>query len=327
MSEEQGAIPQLNRTRAPAMAWSQQVAGNDRITWAPNSESIGSEVRWAPTRPLRDGRATSSVPSISGNQSPTCMVWKGVAGDTRIWYSLWDAAANDWGDQIPSNFKTEQYPTVVNFKGHTLMFWNDPDSRHHIAWSELVNGRWVHPMTPGDEPKAQLGFQYVTGISAAWDTHQDGLYIACRGVKSDDADDTGIYWLQGDDHTTSGQFLWQESGQIPFAAARTQPALVSDGNVLHAAWHNANDDHISWAWSVNGGVWTRPLSLTDRLTSATPALAAISTGDVIMAWKGAGADPRIWWSRLRNNAWGPQTPFPDRQLNADRALALWAPAL
>ncbi|MGI8334339.1 hypothetical protein ACRYCC_30670 [Actinomadura scrupuli] len=255
------------------------------------------------------------------------MAWKGVEGDPRIWYSVWDTAANAWGTQIASRFETEHFPTVVQFRNHILMFWNNSkshdDGEGRICWSELVNGQWTHPLGPGETSKAVLGLPHVDGVTATWNTHEDALFIAYRGPGTV----TDVSWWELDNHTQSGSFLWQESGTVPHAAASAAPALVADGNVMYLAWRNVDNDHISWSWSVNGSFWAPPRSLTDRLTSAGPALAALNTSDVVMAWKGGGPDPHIWWSRLRDGVWGEQQAFPDRTVYADRAVSLWSPVL
>lgn len=314
------------------MAWSHQDKDTELIYFSPSTSSIGGVPEWAAPRIACDPPAYSSgTPSIAGNQTPICMAWKGASGDPRIWYSLWDTAAGVWGPQMASSFQTEQSPNLVHFRGRTLMFWNNsapmhplPEYYNRIVYSELVDGQWVHPFEPGDYNVTKADWlSGVEGVAATWDAHEDALYIAWREVNEPDVN--SVWWRRLDDRSELG-FLWQEDGVIP-AAASAPPALVSDGNALYAAWRNAGDDHISWAWSVSGGSWFGPYSLTDRLTSAGPALAALGTSDIVMAWKGGGDDTRLWWSRLRNGVWGEQQPFPDRAIHADRRVSLWSPIL
>jgi hypothetical protein len=337
--DQQPYFPKLSliTTRAPAMVWSHQDKDTDRIYWSPNTSAIGGIPQWAtPPQLPRDAPASSSTPSICGNQEPICMAWKGVSDDPVIWYSLWDTAAGTWGPQIASPFQTEHFPTVVHFRGHTLMFWNSsnprwphPEYHDNILWSELVNGEWVHPLGSGEHNVAKLGLPHVEGIAAAWNTHEDALYIAWRDVRHDNSgkEIISVSWWRLDNHTESGGFLWQENGTIPSAAASAPPALACDGNVLTAAWRNVENDHISWAWSVNGAAWFGPYSLTDRRTSSGPALAALGTSDIVMAWKGGGDDTRIWWSRCRDAVWGDQQAFTDRSVLANRRVSLWSPVL
>lgn len=116
--------------------------------------------------------------------------------------------------------------------------------------------------------------------------------------------------------------LWRESGTVPHAQASAPPALVSDGNALYLAWRNVDNDHISWSVSA-GGNWTAPRVLTDRRTSAGPALGVLGTSDLVMVWKGSGDDPVMWWSRFRDGTWGPQQAFADRKMYAHLRASLF----
>jgi hypothetical protein len=60
--------------------------------------------------------------------------------------------------------------------------------------------------------------------------------------------------------------------------------------------------------------WSDAQVFDDRRTSRAPAIAG-DGNDTYMAWKGPGADPAIWWSRLHGSsltaggaAWSPQKP-------------------
>jgi len=243
---------------------------------------------------------------------------------THIWYSLWDTTTDTWGPQIPSRFETQNFPTLVRFREHTLMFWKNSmrgdDGFDRIVWSELVNGEWVHPLGTGWSNKTVLGIN-TDGVAATWNTHEDALYIAWRGPGTN----TDVAWWELDDRTDDGSYLWQESGTVAHAQASTPPALVSDGNVMYLAWRNVEDDHISWSISVSGN-WSEPRALTDRRTSAGPALGVVDTSDVVMAWKGSGDDPVIWWSRFQHGWFGepgPQQAFPDRKMYADLRASLF----
>ncbi|RLK58610.1 hypothetical protein [Actinokineospora cianjurensis] len=315
-------LPDVVDTRVPAMAWCRHENGDDHVYWSPSERVVGPDVRWPAPQVLFD-RRTSGTPSISGAGPGACMAWKGSGGDTHIWYSLWDAAAGGWGPQVGSGFETDTFPTVVRFRGHTLMFWKnsrDDGGLGRIVWSELVGGDWVNPLGgPRVANKAVLGIR-TDGVAATWNTHEDALYIAWRGPGTN----TDVSWWELDDRTASGSYLWQESGTVPHAQASAPPTLVSDGNAMYLAWRNAQDDHISWSMSVSGN-WFEPRVLTDRRTSAGPALGVVGTSDLVMVWKGAGADPVLWWSRLRDGWFGqpgPQQAFPDRKVFADLRASL-----
>jgi Matrixin len=62
--------------------------------------------------------------------------------------------------------------------------------------------------------------------------------------------------------------------------------------------------------------WRPQIALVDRATSDRPAMAVstrlsftVAVTNLHMVWKGSLTDPRIYESRLENNAWTPQTPI------------------
>jgi hypothetical protein len=314
------------------MAWSRQDElgiPDDRIYWSPNTETIGGTPQWGPMGELSDRRTSARV-AISAVGPGGCMAWKGSGADNHIWYSLWDTAAGTWGEQVATPFQTPHFPALAQYREHTFMFWSnstpDDQGQGEIAWAELINGYWVAPFRPDIDWSSRLltrdgGAIAADGVTTAWDTHMDTLYIAWRQRDSD----TAMQWMGLD---SSGWDKQPGTLTLSSATANDPPALASDGNLLYLAWRNS-DDTISWTWSVSGN-WTTPQRLGDRRTSAGPALAALSTSDIVMAWKGAGADPHIWWSRLPGSVWAgwqEQQALPDQRIHANLQPTLWAPAL
>ncbi|QKV80401.1 hypothetical protein [Amycolatopsis sp. Hca4] len=236
--------------------------------------------------------------------------------------------------------QTQNSPTVVCFRERTFIFWRNTDTgaggspRHRsefgdVVWQEFIDGEWVFPGNPTIYSYETMAFA-ADGVAAAWSTREDALYIAWQDVTHDVVTRDVAYrasWMKLAKNPKFG-YVWEERiGVIPSAAPGATPALVSDGNAIYAAWRNVENDHISWTWSVDGGSWFGPYTLTDRLTSAGPALAALGTSDLVMAWKGAGDDTWIWWSRLRDGVWGEQQAFTDREIHANRPVSLWSPVL
>lgn len=302
---------EILHTRVPAMAWCRHDGDDDFIYWSPSTTVAGTELRWPEAQVLRDRRCSNS-PTISGSGPGALMAWKGSGNDTRIWFSEWDAAAGTWGAQRPTPFDTHYSPTLVRYQDHTLIFFRTvpPPGLPGLAmqWAEYVDGYWCYPFRPDLDNPAELEEVFTNSVSGTWYTHRDALAIAWQVVIGTE-DDEHVHDEARFQVLTEG--TW-DSGDVNDAVVSNMPALTSDGNVLHLAWRDLDEGNIWWAYSA-GGSWLGHQKLTDRATSVTPALAAIDQGDVVMVWKGVNDDPRMWWSRLRNNVWSPQQSFTDSQ--------------
>jgi hypothetical protein len=298
-------------TRVPAMAWCRHDGDDDFIYWSPSTTVAGPELQWPEAQVLRDRRCSTS-PTISGSGPGALMAWKGSGDDTRIWLSEWDTAAGAWGPQRPTPFTTHYSPTLVRYQDHTFIFFRTVPPRDEpglkMMWAEYVDGTWRYPFREDLDVEAELEFVFTNSVSGVSYEHLDGLAIAWQNIMGPEGG-------QQVDNFARFQILtngtWG-SDDVNGAVVGDMPALTSDGNVLHLAWRDTDEGNIWWAYSA-GGSWVGHQKLTDRATSATPALAAIGMGDVVMVWKGVAGDPRMWWSRLRDNVWSPQQPFPDSQ--------------
>jgi hypothetical protein len=161
----------------------------------------------------------------------------------------------------------------------------------------------------------QFGGVFANSVAAAWHTQSDALVAAWQvviGGEDEESVESEARYNQLTDGTWDDQSYTVQSAQVNSA-----PALTSDGNLLHLAWRDDDDDHITRAYST-GGPWLGHQRLDDRASSAGPALAAINISDLVMVWKGVDGDSSMWWSRMRNNVWSPQQPFtdPEHQLHA-----------
>jgi hypothetical protein len=103
--------------------------------------------------------------------------------------------------------------------------------------------------------------------------------------------------------------------QVPNVATSAGPAWVVNGSKTLLAWKGeGNDPGIYWSTTSalkpnansNQYDWAPQQKVPNVGTSAGPALANLK-GVVYMAWKGEGADTRIFLSKLDSNgAWTPQ---------------------
>ncbi|MEV8440345.1 hypothetical protein AB0425_23445 [Actinosynnema sp. NPDC051121] len=311
---------EIMHTRVPAMAWCRHDGDDDFIYWSPGTTVVGPEVRWPEPRVLRDRRSSGS-PTISGSGPGALMAWKGSGGDTRIWFSEWDTAVGTWGPQNPTPFETHHSPTLVRYRDNTFLFFRDVPPHDvpqgQMVWARYANGRWVDPVNPDPEDTTLRVLEFVgaKNVSATWYTHLNATAIAwevATGVEGAEVlQREARFAVMTERSFDSGEGRW-DPAVVNGAVVAATPALTSDGNVMHMAWREPGVGTIWWAWSA-GGPWLFRRPLPDRATSATPALAAIGMGDVVMVWKGIQGDPRMWWSRLRDNVWSPQQPFTDSQ--------------
>lgn len=72
-----------------------------------------------------------------------------------------------------------------------------------------------------------------------------------------------------------------------------------------------------WSYS-DGSTWSGHFQLADRRSDYGPSLATDDLGHVVMAWRGAGTDNHIWWSRLTSGSWSPGRASPTAAPTAPR---------
>jgi hypothetical protein len=102
--------------------------------------------------------------------------------------------------------------------------------------------------------------------------------------------------------------------KVPGAKTASSPAATTLGGDYVLAWRQA-DDNICWtkfpATNTKGTtsyVWGENQNIPDCFSSGPPVLANF-IGMVWMAWKGEGADTRIFVARLNGSTWIPGGPI------------------
>lgn len=141
----------------------------------------------------------------------------------------------------------------------------------------------------------------------------NGLYMAWVGA----GDDPGIYWsMLGADGVT-----WSKQARVPGISSSCGPALTQrpglptapEDDIPLLVFKHEGDDGVSVCQRYLGK-WepARPFLQGEPPsgigTSATPAITTATQGPLgyssIMAWKGSGADKRVWWSFSDSDAPG-----------------------
>ncbi|HEX4725597.1 MAG TPA: hypothetical protein VH333_24005, partial [Pseudonocardiaceae bacterium] len=119
----------------------------------------------------------------------------------------------------------------------------------------------------------------------------------------------------------------------PAASAAVRHGLRVDPLTpsLTMAWRGVGSDNTIWWSQFNGTSWGPQQDLPDRHTDAAPALlrfnpngadAGLSNDDLLMAWRGAGADNHIWWSLYDGTRWSSPQQLADRATAAGPALGI-----
>jgi hypothetical protein len=112
----------------------------------------------------------------------------------------------------------------------------------------------------------------------------------------------------GNSWSVANWYVWGQSGP----AFHTDPVEVSPGDTLQGIVYMTRQGGDS---ILGGGAQ----NVDGVGTSAGPALAGY--GPVYMAWKGFGADPRIWWSAFDGSSWTAQQNVPGAETSDGPALA------
>ncbi|WP_157882596.1 hypothetical protein [Streptomyces silvensis] len=245
----------------------------------------------------------------------TYMAWRGLGGDQRI---FWNGVRNDGGwtgpQPVPGAFTSGGVALAGPSGGALHMAWKGVEGDERIFWNRLDGTTWSGPEpVPGALTKVGPALAPYAGVLMAW-----------RGLGGDQR----VWW-----NSRFGR--WTAPQVVPGALTGFGPALAVDHigtyGVPRMAWRGADADERIWWNTYRGGDsgtndWTGPQPVPGALTSAGVALAGPPGGGLHMAWKGAGGDERIWWSRLHagSTAWTAPQPVPGALSSVGPALAVYS---
>lgn len=133
----------------------------------------------------------------------------------------------------------------------------------------------------------------------------EGLMMTWKGH----GDDNQIWFS-----TSADGIRWTDQAAVPTAYTSDQPALATrfDGSVIMAFVGPPGDGGLYWMVSLDGKAWG-PLHKVDGVGSSHgPSLgwqsSKVPESDVLfMAWKGWDDDTGLYFSRLIDKNWSPQT--------------------
>ena len=221
------------------MAW--KGIDDYNIFWAVNPALEG----W--TEQQRIDVGTSARPALVEFRHKVILVWKGVPGDSGIYWSKFDGKGS-W--QAPSGGSVQQQiagrgsshgPALVVYRDQLHMFWKGVDDDlkvYHAVLVDPVNNIWgpqevVMFVDAGNLATGQTPVPIGTSDTPAATIRGDELLLAWKGVPGDHA-----LWFS---RYVDGSFSRQVA--IPNVGSETGPAIASFGGPLVIAWRGINEDH------------------------------------------------------------------------------------
>lgn len=240
--------------------------------WSPELEGIGV--------------GTSNGPALAEFNGRLYAAWKGVPGDTRMFWSSFDG--RNWSPEQPGvGVGTSDTPALAVFNGKLYAAWKGVPGDTRMFWSSFDGTSW--------SPEQQgVGVGSSDGPSLA--VFNGRLYAAWKGVPGD----TRMFWSYFDGKN------WSAEHQGVGFGTSSGPALAACNGKLYAAWKGEpGDGRMFWS-SFNGVNWSPEQKLGIAVgTSARPALAVFG-GQLYVAWKSVPNDNRMFVSVFDGaSTWSP----------------------
>ena len=227
---------------------------------------------------------------------------RGEPGNNAVyWASSSDLVNFDGLDQIPGAGSAAA-PSLAVSNGIVTSAWRGIERDDRLWWSRFRSQMW-------DEPQLLMG---GTAGSEDRPSISDGLNslprLVWRGVPGDDSLYTSgmadIFWQP------QASVAWVIGGNgdqgtvgIGIPGSAVGPSVTRDGDILYMAWRGVKrDSRIFFTQASAGSVgegsidWSSQTDIEGCATSARPAI-AVWRNSVILGWKGAGSDTRIWTTR------------------------------
>jgi hypothetical protein len=271
---------------------------------------------WQPQQRIQ-GVGSSHGPSlaVAGSSNFTSqlfdlyMVWKGIAGDSGIYWSRLNG--NSWLPQ-------EKIQGVGTSHGPVMATYNTssggvPSYGLFLAWKGVSSDSGIYftrsPNLAGWDPQ-----QNVSGVGTsarpALAEFQGKMYMAWKGISGDQ----GLYYSSFDGNK------WAPQQNIRGVGTSSGPALLAVGSRLYLFWKGVDGDsniYFSWRDNTSIAIWQaqRIVAYTDSQASGNISInvgtsdgpgVALRGNAVMMAWKGVPGDSGIWFAPFENDEWSGQ---------------------
>ena len=217
---------------------------------AESADALRNLYGWRPQVRLGD-RATTDRPALAsmGESSFTGgffqlhMVWKGVSGDSGLYWSRFDGA--NWSPQANvRGVGTSDGPALVVYQDRLHMFWKGVSGDSNAYHSSLDGGEgalWqaqrrisYEDAEAGGIVPRDIGTTH--GLSAT--VRGDRVLLAWKGVSGD----SGIYFSLFDGQSFTGQI------RVAGVGTSQGPTVCDFGGLTHMAWKGIEGDgNIYWS--------------------------------------------------------------------------------
>lgn len=307
------------------------INGNIEVPTADDINGIKALYGWEGQRSIPN-RGSDSGPALCACGGILAMAWKGIKGDTSIFYSTSTDGINWTPQQVVQGVGTSDSPTLAWDGARLWMAWTGIPGDSGLYYGTTNNpASW--PSNPG------INIANVGSSNAPFLTMAPGPTLAWKGISGD----SGIFTSSFNAGTSS----WSPQQQLGGAGTSDRPVIISDVNLQKLMiWKGIDGDSnifdstlsgIFWqpqqllAWIVPGNNNSGTIDVRLPGTSCGPGVATDGVR-VFTAWRGAGADSGIWFSQRAADVvgginiveWSSQGNIPDVGTSHRPAVAFFS---
>jgi hypothetical protein len=237
---------------------------------------------------------TSDSPALAAFNGNIYLAWKGEGADSRMFFSS-SSNGNNWSGQalIGGNTSvglTSNGPALAAFNGDLYLVWKGEGADTRMFYSKSSDGKnWTS--------QAQVGGN--TSDRPAVAAFNGNIYLAWKG---EGTDSRMFFSSSSNGNNWSGQALI--GGNTSVGLTSNGPALAAFNGYLYLVWKGeGTDTRMFYSKTSDGKNWTGQALVGGNTsignTSDRPTLAAFNE-NLFLAWKGEGADPRIFLAATDN---------------------------
>jgi hypothetical protein len=244
--------------------------------------NLGLEPGFWGTQRQGVGIGSSKGPSLAVFNRKLYAAWKGVPGDTRMFWSSCDGT--NWSNEEKGvGIGTSDGPSLAVFNNRLYAAWKGVPGDTRIFYSSFDGNGWS-----GEAPIPLAGTSSGPSLAA----YNGRLYAAWKGVPGDNR----MWWssLEGSSWSVPKVGVGQGTSDGPSLA-------VFDG-YLYAAWKGEGNDTAMYYSHFDGNQWLGETKGVGIGTSEGPRL-AVYNNHLFAAWKGVPNDTRMFWSVFDGNTW------------------------
>jgi hypothetical protein len=228
------------------------------------------------------GVGTSKGPSLAVFNGKLYAAWKGVPGDTRMFWSSFDGAR--WStEQRGVGVGTSDGPSLAVFNGRLYAAWKGVPGDTRMFWSSFDGTSWS---------SEQQGVGTGTSGGPSLAEYNGRLYAAWKGVPGDNR----MFWSSFDGTN------WSPEQPGVGVGTSDGPSLAAFNGYLIAAWKGEADDTKMYYSHFDGAGWSAQTQGVGVGTSEGPRL-AVFNNHLFAAWKGVPNDTRMFWSVFDGTLW------------------------